>query len=182
MPRRSSMWEFTSADDADLGNTFGRPAIVKLQNGNWGAIFGNGYNNTGSGQSGLFIVDLKTGAVVRKLMTGVGSLATPNGIGSVVAVDTDGDDAADIVYAGDLTGRLWKFDLSDPNPANWNIAYGGTALFHALAGGVDQPITTAPEITVHPMQGYHAVFRDRPICRRERPHDHGPADAVRGLG
>ena len=153
-----ALWEFTSTNDADLGYTFGRPAIVKLANGSWGAIFGNGYNNDGTGQSGIFILDLKTGAVIRKLMTGVGSLATPNGIGSVVAVDSDGDDTADIVYAGDLAGRLWKFDLSDPNPANWNIAYGGTPLFRARVSGNNQPITTAPEITPHPLGGYLLYF------------------------
>jgi type IV pilus assembly protein PilY1 len=151
-------WEFTSTNDADLGYTFGRPAIVKLENGNWGAIFGNGYNNTGTGQSGIFIVDLSTGAVVRKLMTGTGSAGTPNGIGTIVAIDSDNDDAADTVYAGDLTGRLWKFDLSDPNPANWNVAFGGAPLFHAVAGGNDQPITTAPEITKHPQGGYLLYF------------------------
>jgi len=151
-------WEFTSANDPDLGYTFGRPSIVKLNNGNWGAIFGNGYNNTGSGQSGIFIVDLKTGAVVRKLLTGFGSAGTPNGIGSIVAVDTDGNDTADTVYGGDLTGRLWKFDISDPNPANWQIANAGSPLFHASVAGVDQPITTAPEITVHPVSGYLLFF------------------------
>jgi len=152
------LWEFTSLNDADLGFTFGRPAIVKLANGSWGAIFGNGYNNTGSGQSGIFIVDLKTGNVIRKLMTGVGSAGTPNGIGAVVAVDSDGDDTADIVYAGDLTGRLWKFDLSDPNSANWNVAYSSTPIYHAVVSGNDQPITTAPEITVHPLGGYLLYF------------------------
>jgi type IV pilus assembly protein PilY1 len=151
-------WEFDSTADSDLGYTFGRPAIVKLANGSWGAIFGNGYNNTGSGQSGIFIVDLSTGAVLSKLMTGVGSAATPNGIGSVVAIDSDGDDAADTVYAGDLRGRLWKFDISDPNPANWNVAYGGSPLFRARSGGLNQPITTAPEITVNPMGGYMLYF------------------------
>jgi type IV pilus assembly protein PilY1 len=151
-------WEFNSTNDADLGYTFGRPAIVKLANGSWGAIFGNGYNNAGSGQSGIFIVDLSNGTVISKLMTGVGSAATPNGIGSVVAIDSDGDDAADTVYAGDLRGRLWKFDISDPNPANWNVAYGGTPLFHARIGAVNQPITTAPEITVNPMGGYMLYF------------------------
>jgi type IV pilus assembly protein PilY1 len=88
-------------------------------------------------------------------MTGVGSAGTPNGIGSVVAIDSDGDDAADTVYAGDLTGRLWKFDLSDPNPANWNVAFGGSPLFRAAS---NQPITTAPEITVNPMGGYMLYF------------------------
>jgi type IV pilus assembly protein PilY1 len=156
-----AMWEFNSTDPtdgADLGYTFGRPVIVKLNDGEWAAIIGNGYNNTGSGQSGIFILNLKTGAVIRKILTGVGSVGTPNGIGAVVAVDTDGNDTADVVYAGDLTGRLWKFDLSDSNPANWVVAYGGTELFHARQGGNDQPITTAPEVTLHPISGYFLNF------------------------
>ena len=151
-------WEFTSGDDADLGYTFGRPAIVKLNNGAWGAIVGNGYNNTGTGQSGIFILNLQTGAVVSKLLTGVGSAGTPNGIAGVVAVDTDGNDTADVVYAGDLTGRVWKFDISDSNQANWRVGLGGSPLFHAVAGGSDQPITTAPEVTLHPQVGYLLNF------------------------
>ena len=39
-------WEFTDTNDADLGYTFSRPAIVKMHNGKWAAMFGNGYNNT----------------------------------------------------------------------------------------------------------------------------------------
>jgi type IV pilus assembly protein PilY1 len=153
-----AMWEFNSTDDADLGYTFGRPAIVKLNDGEWAAIIGNGYNNTGSGQSGIFILNLKTGAVIRKILTGIGSAAVPNGIGAVVAVDTDGNDTADVIYAGDRTGRLWKFDLSDPNPANWVVAFGGSPLFHAMSGATDQPITTAPEVTLHPTSGYFLNF------------------------
>ncbi len=57
-----------------------------------------------------------------------------------------------------MRGRLRKFDISDPNPANWNVAYGGTPLFRARAGGVNQPITTAPEITMHPNGGYMLYF------------------------
>ena len=151
-------WELTSVDDADLGYTFGRPAIVKLNNGAWGAIVGNGYNNTGTGQSGIFIVDLQSGAVVSKLLTGVGSAGTPNGIGGVVAVDTDGNDTADVVYAGDLTGRVWKFDISDSNQANWRVGLGGSPLFHAVVAGNDQPITTTPEVTLHPQMGYFLNF------------------------
>ncbi len=40
------MWEFTDKQDADLGYTYSRPAVVKLKNGKWAAVFGNGYNNT----------------------------------------------------------------------------------------------------------------------------------------
>lgn len=39
------LWEFTDADDADLGFTFSQPAIVRMPNGRWAAIIGNGYNN-----------------------------------------------------------------------------------------------------------------------------------------
>jgi type IV pilus assembly protein PilY1 len=151
-------WEFNSSDDADLGYTFGRPLIVKLNNGNWGAIFGNGYNSTGSGQSGIFIVDLSTGTVIKKLLTGVGSVGTPKGIGSVVAVDTDGNDTADVVYAGDLQGRLWKFDISGTTAASWTVAFGGNPLFRARVSGNDQPITTAPEISTNPAGGYMLYF------------------------
>jgi type IV pilus assembly protein PilY1 len=40
------LWEFSDADDADLGYSYSRPAIVRMANGKWAAVFGNGYNNT----------------------------------------------------------------------------------------------------------------------------------------
>ena len=36
-------WEYTNPD---LGYTYSRPAIVRMHNGKWAAVFGNGYNNT----------------------------------------------------------------------------------------------------------------------------------------
>ena len=36
----------------DLGYTYSQPAIVRLQDGTWAAVFGNGYNNTVSGWRG----------------------------------------------------------------------------------------------------------------------------------
>ncbi|MFQ5982907.1 MAG: pilus assembly protein, partial [Woeseiaceae bacterium] len=38
------MWEFTDADDADLGYTFGEATIAKMHDGKWAVIIGNGYN------------------------------------------------------------------------------------------------------------------------------------------
>ncbi|MEE8512654.1 MAG: PilC/PilY family type IV pilus protein, partial [Acidiferrobacterales bacterium] len=59
------LWEFTDADDSDLGYTYARPAIVRMNNGKWAAVFGNGYNNTAAdgnasttGNAVLFIVDI----------------------------------------------------------------------------------------------------------------------------
>lgn len=37
--------------------------------------------------------------------------------GSLLPVDLDGDGVHDRIYAGDLAGRLWRFDLNHGNPA-----------------------------------------------------------------
>jgi type IV pilus assembly protein PilY1 len=49
------------------------------------------------------------------------------------------------VYGGDLNGRVWRFDVSDPNPANWTTAHFATV---TDPSGVPQPITTAPQIEI----------------------------------
>jgi len=66
-PADTVMWEFTSADDPDLGHTFSRPSIVPLAgSGNsirWGVVVGNGYNDLGSGEAKLFILFLEEGRI-----------------------------------------------------------------------------------------------------------------------
>ena len=145
------LWEFTAADDPDLGYTFSQPVIVRLQHGKWAAVFGNGYNNSGSGHAVLFVVDIETGVLLKKIDTGSGNLTTPNGLSSVAPVDTDGDYIVDTLYAGDLEGQLWKFDLSASQPNNWGVDNlgGGPVqpLFTAInASGQRQPITSRPEV------------------------------------
>jgi len=160
------MWEFTDKDDPDLGYTFSRPAIVRMHNGKWAAVFGNGYNSTvddghasTTGNAVLYVVDLATGALVRKIDTGVGLSAAysggrPNGLATPALVDTNGDHIVDFAYAGDLFGNLWKFDLRGADPASWDVAYkpGGTPapLFVASRGGIRQPITVRPEVSRGP--------------------------------
>ena len=144
------LWEFSDADDADLGLTYARPAIVRMQNGKWAAVFGNGYNNTGSGHAVLFIVDIEDGTLIRKIDTLAGSIATPNGLATAAPVDVDGDRTVDYVYAGDLLGNLWKFDVRDSDPTLWVVDY-NTPLFTTLGtDGNPQPITTQPEVGLHP--------------------------------
>src|SRR5262249_38732288 len=52
------LWEFTSNQDADLGYTYSRPAIVRMHNGTWAAVFGNGYNSTGTGHAILYVLNI----------------------------------------------------------------------------------------------------------------------------
>jgi type IV pilus assembly protein PilY1 len=173
------MWEFTDATDADLGYTFGEATIAKMQNGRWAVIFSNGYNNTendgasttsASGNAVLYIVDIETGALIKKIDTQRGTAqsadgTTPNGLASPAVVDVDGDSIADLIYAGDLQGNLWKFDVQSPNPTNWDVAAAAgptpQPLFTATdAGGARQPITVRPEVGNHPdgLNGFVVFF------------------------
>lgn len=170
-----ALWEFSDANDADLGFTYGRPTIVRLANGQWGAIFGNGYDNTHpdgnistTGNAVLYIVNVETGALIKKFDTLVGTSADPtasampNGMSEAAPVDIDGDFVADYVYAGDLFGNLWKIDISNPNTTNWDFAFKSGAnpapLFVAQTGGSTPkrlPITQRPMVGSHPVLGHN---------------------------
>lgn len=60
-------------------------------------------------------------------------------------------------YAGDLKGRLWKFDLSGASAASWKLAFNGSPLFTA-PGGANQPITVQPFVLNHPLNGKIIYF------------------------
>lgn len=170
-PRTTVLWEFT---DPDLGYSFSEPSIVKMANGRWAAIFGNGYNNTGTGHSSVYVVFIEAGtdgawgpADFVKLDTSVvtsatnpGTAADPNGMSTPAAVDINHDNVIDYIYAGDLRGRLWRFDVRDPNAANWTGRANINLLFSAVdANGVAQPITTKPSVGQHPLRlGGEVVF------------------------
>ncbi len=132
------LWEYTHAE---LGYTYSRPLIGKLANGTWAAIFGNGYDSSGD-RAQLFVVNLATGALIRKIDTGVG---TNNGLSSV-ALRLGGDDDKTViaVYGGDLRGNFWKFDLSSTSSASWTA----NVFFEAEDKlGNPQPITGAPTVS-----------------------------------
>ncbi len=152
------LWEFDDDDDADMGYSFGKVQMAKLNDGSWAAVFGNGYNNSEpddntstTGHAVLYIVDVETGNLIKKIDTEAGSAATPNGLATPLLIDEDSDQIADYAYAGDLLGNLWKFDLSSSSTANWDVAWsaGGAPapLFNTQA---NQPITSQPQATFHP--------------------------------
>ncbi len=127
------MWEFT---DPDLGLALGKPVITRMNNGRTAVIVGNGYNSTNE-RSVLFVIDIETGALIRKIDTGTGSAAATNGMATPRGWDSDGNGTADIFYAGDLLGNVWKLDLSSPNPALWASAF--------TSGGVPAPMFVASD-------------------------------------
>jgi type IV pilus assembly protein PilY1 len=90
-------------------------------------IFGNGVGSA-SGDAGIFIMLLDQGTGKPSfiyLTTGASAATatnpkpTPDGIVSVSAADIDGDHIVDFVYAGDILGNVWRFDLIDGSEAKW---------------------------------------------------------------
>jgi len=176
------LWEFTAKDDADLGYTFSKPLIRKMNNGKWAAIFGSGFNNTtasgpiggpydtasANGHAFLYIVFVdgptgtnkawQSGTDYIKIDTGTGSTAAPNGLGSVAAVDTNGDGKIDYVYAGDRQGKVYRFDLTSTTASTW-ASTTPTVLFSSVDGSSNaQQITSGLELTVHPKGGLLVTF------------------------
>ena len=144
------LWEFNLEDDNDLGYSFGNPVVSKLEGGQWVVALTSGYNNVGgtnAGEGFLYVLDAWTGAVVRKIGTGVGSSTNPSGL-SRIAVwvdDLSRNNTAGYTYGGDLLGNVWRFDLNSSEVAGVNPLKFAT-LFSDVAATQPQPITTRPEL------------------------------------
>lgn len=165
-------WQFTSDDDADLGYVTSdvsvHPAtnqptpIAKMKNGKFAMLLGNG-NRSSSGKAVLFVLYMdgpNAGSWTGRYDKIVADAGSGNGLSTPRWEDVDGDGMADVVYAGDLKGNMWKFDVSNANPANWDVAYksGSTnlPLFQAVYQGptvsgvtpapINLPISTIPQV------------------------------------
>ena len=152
------LWEFTNSE---MGVALAAPTLVRVKADNkWVALVANGYNST-SQTARLFVLDLATGAIIKEIDTQVGSASEPNGLSSPLPVDQDGDRIVDYVYAGDLHGNLWKFDLTGNNSALWGSALKTGSkpkpMFQACNGSCSastrQPITMRPLAIRHPKGG-----------------------------
>ena len=141
------LWEFhpDSAGAGNLGFSYGRPSIVKLNNGQWAAAVSNGYMSS-TGAASLLFLDIETGVVIRELT--VTDMAS-NGLNSPTLIDTTGDRTPDISYADDRNGNLWKFDIGSDSVAAWTSQF----LFQTdISTGVRQPITSTPDVGHHPQE------------------------------
>jgi len=176
------LWEFTDnrsvigafgfgADLFDLGMTLSQPSLARMQNGKWAVIVGNGYNSQNQ-KPVLYLLDISLKPydpdfIIAKISPCDASpkpsacLNGNNGLSTPIAVDVDSDRKVDYIYAGDLQGNLWKFDVTSSSSSNWKVANGGNPLFIACAtSGTScsdvnnrQPITGKPQVgSVSPEQ------------------------------
>ena len=144
--------EFTN----HLGKTIPSASVVRLNNSDstkrWAAVVGNGYESANH-QAVLFIIDIETGALIKKINTNSGSEDHPNGLSTPVAIDSNNDSIVDRIYAGDLLGNLWAFDVSGNNPDNWNVDFSGEPLF-----STSRAITAPPQVGKNKLGGLMVYF------------------------
>ena len=171
-----AQWEFSDANDVNLGNVMGEPRIVKMNNDKWAVVFGNGVNNsdadgyastTGRGAVFVLFLDRTAGSSTWTLGTHylrldvpAGTVASPNGIVSVATADDNRDGKVDYIYGGDLYGNLWKFNVSSATQSSWALGNGGNALFTAKdPSAVVQQISSGTiEVIKHPDGGRMILF------------------------
>jgi type IV pilus assembly protein PilY1 len=135
-------WEFPAASDtatqAKVGQTLGRPSVVKLGDGSYAVLVSSGYNNTADGKGRLWMLNPANGAVVAEMVTADGSLASESGL-THFSPFVEGDGTVRYVFGGDLLGNVWKFDLVA------RTAPVKVAVLKNAAGTV-QPVTAPPEL------------------------------------
>ena len=97
-----------------------------------GVMPGSVVTGFGTGTGGAGTYNVTTSGTVSS-----GAVTTGNGIAYVAPTDLDGDHITDYVYAGDLKGNIWRFDLTNSDPTQW--AASAAPLFSTPNG---QPITS----------------------------------------
>ena len=159
------LWEYTDltipADPAEpspsdhLGYSFSRPQIIRSHDptAQWLVVFGNGYESN-NGQAELVTIGIDGNGQIqwtKYINTEAGDSGPDNcnGLSTPAVIYPHGD----YLYAGDLLGNLWKFDLLDGDRNNWRVYFEDShgnpmPLFVAKSNaGYRQPITIQPRVS-----------------------------------
>lgn len=158
----SALWEVKAPDTStpanrfnNLGYAYSRPEVARMANGTGIMVVGNGYGSF-TERASLYVINANTGEFIAEIQTPQLNNEMDNGLSSVKLV-VNSQNVVQAAYAGDLKGRMWKFDLSAASPASWKLAFGGKPLFTAPLGAA-QPITVQPMILDHPQNGKLVYF------------------------
>lgn len=153
-----------------LGYTYDSANVARLKYGktanNWAVLVSSGYfpsnadaaanprdrTEAAAKRTSLLVIDLESGKLIREIRTSgapqvgaLGSSFKSFGLSTPVVYDEGSDEVDDLAFAGDLAGNLWRFDLSDEDPARWKV----DLMFRTTGNGGaanqgDQPIVFNP--------------------------------------
>jgi type IV pilus assembly protein PilY1 len=199
-----------------LAKTWSAPQIARVQIGATGAgqnaqkfvlIFGGGYATANDDEPNpfafsedtvgneIFMVDLESGALLwRGGKSGTGLNFTNANMthsfpGNITVMDTDGDRFADRMYAADMGGQVWRFDIWNKNDVGELVTGGVIASLGNK--GVETPTPEhnrrfyyAPDVAPFTMRGSHPFmnialgsgYRGHPLSGGETDESHRTHD------
>jgi type IV pilus assembly protein PilY1 len=164
------LWEispFTPGYE-ELGQSWSAPQLGKIQcgaNQKWVAFIGGGYDenqdnlpvtvNDTKGR-GIYVVDISTGGLIWSYSYAKNPQMKYCIPSDIARVDTDGNGMIDRLYVGDIGGRIWRFDIRDPDVNKWTAKN----IFESNPGTGDQrKIFYPPDVTLEKDGGnYEMVF------------------------
>lgn len=177
-----AIFEFTDADDPDMGNVMGAPAIAKFRVGGkngaaeyrYFVVVGSGLNNyktdgdkrfNTDAAGALFLLSLDKSPTVKwienvnyfKLRAPSSNTTFQNGLGTP-AIVTGAAGATRFIYAGDLQGNLWRFDFTTTMPWVEQAPLARRLFTASDAQGIRQPITVQPKVVFAPGGGFVVLF------------------------
>ena len=142
------MWEFTRADDADMGFVVGKPKIMRLRTSastattatyRWFALVASGVNNyvvensiySSTGNPSLFLLALDKPAGTSwslnsnyyKITIPVDATLSASNPTGLINFRTTFGNVGELkeVFMGDLHGKLWKLNFSLKGTADWTM-------------------------------------------------------------
>jgi len=130
MDGSSVLWEFRHED---MGYLIQTPEISAFPNGKFGVVVTSGFESSAS-DAHIWILNVADGSVIKDIV-----IPGAGGLGEAFVTDLDGNGIADRIYVGDTNGNLWRFDLDDSLPANWD------APSHLLSGTDPLPFFVAKD-------------------------------------
>jgi type IV pilus assembly protein PilY1 len=157
------LWRLDGASLDGLGDAWSTPAIARVrvagakQNGeHFVLIFGGGYSPSAPlAGNRIFMVDAASGHVLWQAE----GMTSPVPA-SVTVLDTDGDGFADRMYAIDVNGSLWRFDIRNGQPRDSLVTGGVIANLRdpSLAASAAPKFFNAPDVALIQRGGpYYSV-------------------------
>jgi type IV pilus assembly protein PilY1 len=165
------LWKISPdmTDYGELGQTWSSPMIGKIAyftGEKWVAFIGGGYDEnqdndpvTASDLKGraVYVVDVLDGSLVWRYSYAENNEMAFSIPSDIQRIDTNGDGKVDRLYVGDMGGRIWRFDISNPDPALW--AATAKIIFNSDAGGEKRKIFYPPDVTLEKDSGdYEMLF------------------------
>ncbi len=168
--------ETSSTAYQEMGQTWSTPQLGQINGGQWVAFLSGGYDvnqdlaNPGTDTKGraIYVVNLSNGSLLRSYSHANNADMRYCIPGDITRVDTNNDGDIDRLYAGDVGGQMWRFDLGSSGLT-------GKILFDSSAGlSAKRKIFYPPDVALE--QGYEMIFFG--TGDREHPKDMTKTDRL----